>query len=348
MSTRRNPPVSSDLNDASSSSSPSNGTLHRKPAHRRTTRPSALLPTRLETLLLLIYPLTLLLGSLSSHLSPTTRNTPYDPVTQSHPPAFAPSYFARKRNIFNIYFVKLGWFWTTLALLLFTYTHPSLGPPLNPIPTPRRLRVAARYLIATTAWAAVTQWCFGPALIDRGFRYTGGRCEIVVAEDVTAQSPGEVFSHAACKMVGGNWTGGHDISGHVFLLILGSAMLWMEILPVVLRAQGLREERRVRMGDGKVVSVAVEGRSLDGEESEKENRRQGSNEMQEEVTAFGVKVALGVTALSWWMLLMTAAFFHTWFEKFTGLVVAFASIWAVYFLPRGVPALRAVIGMPGV
>jgi hypothetical protein len=48
------------------------------------------------------------------------------------------------------------------------------------------------------------------------------------------------------------------------------------------------------------------------------------------------------------MLLMTAAFFHTWVEKFTGLMVAFAGLWVVYFLPRGVPAVRAVLGMPGV
>ena len=29
----------------------------------------------------------------------------------------------------------------------------------------------------------------------------------------------------------------------------------------------------------------------------------------------GVKIVLGVSGLSIWMLLMTAAYFHTWFEK---------------------------------
>ena len=50
----------------------------------------------------------------------------------------------------------------------------------------------------------------------------------------------------------------------------------------------------------------------------------------------------------WWMLLMTAAYFHTWFEKFTGLLVALGALWVVYFLPRGLPAMRAAVGMPGV
>jgi len=70
-------------------------------------------------------------------------------------------------------------------------------------------------------------------------------------------------------------------------------------------------------------------------------------EKEEEYTKLGVKVAVGIVALMWWMLLMTAAFFHTWFEKFTGFVVAFLGISLIYFVPRGVPEIRAVLGMPG-
>ena len=62
----------------------------------------------------------------------------------------------------------------------------------------------------------------------------------------------------------------------------------------------------------------------------------------------GVKVALGVAVMNWWMLLMTAAYFLTWFEKFTGLFVASTALYVVYFLPRAVPAIRQLIGMPGV
>lgn len=158
---------------------------------------------------------------------------------------------------------------------------------------------------------------------------------------VSAMGKGEeVLTHAACRVIGGQWKGGHDISGHVFLLILGSALLWMEVLPVVLGARGLREERRVATGDGRTVTAGLERReSVGGKEKEKDE--------DEVVAGLGTKFAIGVVALSWWMLLMTAAFFHTWFEKFTGLVVALLGIWIVYFLPRGVPVLRSVVGMPG-
>ena len=142
----------------------------------------------------------------------------------------------------------------------------------------------------------MTQWFFGPGLIDRGFTVTGGACEL--AERFEGEGGGmEFVTGQACKAVGGTWRGGHDISGHVFILVLGSAFLGLEVLSVVVRG---REERRVRWGDGRVGRVErVDGAEGEGEESGR----------------WGVGAVLGVMGMSWWMLLMTATFFHTWFEK---------------------------------
>ncbi|PSN68053.1 hypothetical protein BS50DRAFT_573027 [Corynespora cassiicola Philippines] len=290
---------------------------------------SPLLPTRLEALLLAIYPTTLLLGSIFSTLSPGTRSAPYSATSQSHPPEFAPSYFAQKKNIFNVYFVKKGWAWTTLALFSFVLFNSGFGSGI----TRRRLQATLRWAVVTAWWVFVTQWFFGPPLIDRGFRITGGQCELLRDPSVREEMSDtrEYFTAAACKAVGGTWKGGHDISGHVFLLILGSALLWFEFLPTLTRAEDLRDGRRIMLPDGKVTSVAVE-----------------KPVEKEKPTTQGVKFSLGVAALMWWMLLMTAAYFHTWFEKFTGLVVAFSGIFTVYFVPRGVPAIRRIVGMPGV
>lgn len=92
------------------------------------------------------------------------------------------------------------------------------------------------------------------------------------------------------------------------------------------------------MADGAVKSAAVETRDSEGNMPVPDVKDLG----------LGVKVALGVAGMSWWMLLMTAAYFHTWFEKFTGLVVAFLAVYGVYFAPRGLPALRQLVGTPGV
>lgn len=303
---------------------------------------SPFLPTPLEAILLAIYPGTLFFGSLFSTLHSATRNAPYIADTQSYDPLLAPSYFARKSNVFNVYFVKIGWFWTTLAFFLLIFSHPSLGPPLRAKLTQRRLQAAVRYLAVTAVWILVTQWCFGPPIIDRSFRWTGGQCEVIYGNDLEDQRKRaemgdvrEIFTHAACKAIGGQWKGGHDISGHVFLLILGSAMLWLELLPSVLKMEGLREARCIVTDDGLTRSASIE---MD----------QNMTNDKPAGLGIGIKAALVVAGLSWWMLLMTAAYFHTWFEKFTGLLVAFSALYVVYFLPRGIPALRRVLGMPGV
>ncbi|PNS18688.1 hypothetical protein CAC42_5227 [Sphaceloma murrayae] len=294
---------------------------------------SPFLPTSLEALILIAYPLTILLGSLYGVLTISPELSPYNPITQAHDPSTAPSYFARKTNIFNLYFVKIGWFWTTLgfwALHLIpsrpSPTGPSTGPTsiTLPEPPPRLLRALARWSLATLFWLLTTQWFFGPALIDRSFTLSGGVCDLsrlslpddqpLKIHETPAGPRGlrniqDIASGAACKAAGGVWKGGHDISGHVFLLVLGAAMLVFEALPKLSSSKGRGE------GDGK------------------------------QAVGMGTKIALGIATLKGWMLLMTAAYFHTWFEKFTGLIVAMTALWTLYFLPRGVPAANSILGV---
>lgn len=276
---------------------------------------SPFLPTRIEAALLALYPVTLVLGSLFSTLHPSTRGAAYSATSQSYDPSQAPSYFAQKGNVFNIYFVKIGWFWVTLSFVLILLSHPALGQPFRPTLTKRRVQAARRWASVTAVWIFVTQWFFGPAIIDRSFRWTGGQCEIfndpavkntlgAEMEKDAMSDVREVFTHAACKAVGGQWAGGHDISGHVFLLILGSATLWLEVLPSLLRKAGLREARRIMTEDGLVRTPGLEA-----------TEHEASSDSG---IGIGGKLALVIAALSWWMLLMTAAYFHTWFEKFTG------------------------------
>ncbi|KAI4194790.1 MAG: hypothetical protein LQ350_007560 [Teloschistes chrysophthalmus] len=302
-----------------------------------------------ELLLLLTYPALLLLGSLFSLLDPSARAAPYSATLQSHPADQAPTYFALKRNVFNRYFVKVGWFWFTVAWMMWVGVGRGMvrrakgwnsgervveldddeksgeeeggvgnGGGGGWVLTPRRLRSVVRWGVVTVWWMLVTQWCFGPALIDRGFTYTGGQCELL-RNPYEREEMGEVrefVTATACKLAGGQWKGGHDISGHVFILVLGSASVGLEILG------GLMAARREEVDEG------------DGE---------GGGRLGK----WGWGFVGGVVGMSWWMLLMTAAYFHTWFEKFTGLLTAFLGIAVVYLLPRLSPQVRDVLGIPG-
>lgn len=151
-----------------------------------------------------IYPAIVLLGLLVANLG----NIPE-------------SYFGNKRNLFNVYFVKLGWFWTTLVYLPYAYF----------ILSDRKLqsfaRCVARWLMVTVYWFLLTQWAFGPSIIDRVFVATGGACDTIQQDE--DPSTLVVLEQAACRKKGGDWTGGHDVSGHCLLLIHSSLFLLEEL-----------------------------------------------------------------------------------------------------------------------
>ncbi|KAH7329417.1 alpha-galactosidase [Stachybotrys elegans] len=316
MVTTRRGATTSPVPEMSSNTSP-------KTASSSPPRTPPFLPTPLETLVAAAFPAILIFGTVFSLLSPQTRAAPYDPISQSHyqDPAVAPSYFARKSNVFNVFFVKRGWAWTTLAILSFLATHPAFGPAAL---SPRRLRAASRGALVTAWWFLVTQWCFGAPIIDRGFRWTGGKCELAQREvEMGDTSVGEMVTAVACKAAGGRWNGGHDISGHVFLLVLSTSFLLQEVGWEAIRWSGWRkEERSIIMPDGALKSAGVEAEMTPGEGAGKD------------ALSLGGRVAVGIMGLSLWMLLMTAIYFHTWFEKLTGLLTATIGLYAVYYVPR--------------
>ncbi|EDO65004.2 hypothetical protein GE21DRAFT_4958 [Neurospora crassa] len=344
-------------------------------------------PTRTELVALALYPTLLLFGTLFSLLNPSARSSPYDFVSQSHVQSgdAIPSYFARKDNLFNVFFVKRAWFWITVSFFGFLFSHPGYNSNNNNnmtgtrggdngSGTGRKIKAVVRWGLVTLWWVFVTQWFFGPAIVDRGFRVTGGKCQEAqgrVNAQVKADAmPGPVGSNvevaglkefvtaAACKAAGGKWQGGHDISGHVFLLVLGSAFLVQEVGWVVARhywRRSVRDERTVVMGDGAVKSAGTD-LAADKRWDDYSPEMDEAREVRDVVTGGGLWDALGhggkvvfvVVGLSAWMLLMTAIYFHTWFEKLTGLLVALMGLYFTYIVPRFVPALRGIVGLPGV
>ncbi|PTB66256.1 alpha-galactosidase [Trichoderma citrinoviride] len=287
------------------------------------------LPTPLERIALGIFPAILVFGTIFSLISPDVRASAYDHVSQSHhqDPSIAPGYFARKNNIFNVIFVKRGWGWITFAFVFSLLMQPTgKAPPA--VVLARRIRAGVRWAAVTGWWFFVTQWFFGPPIIDRSFRWTGGKCELAQREvSVGAGTVKEMLTAVACKAAGGKWKGGHDISGHVFLLVLGTAFLMQEVGWPALRFSGwLGEERSIVMSDGAVKNASVESETAVGH---------GAGEPAFNI---GGKTAIGFIALSLWMLLMTAIYFHTWFEKFTGLLAAIIAIYTVYYVPRALAA----------
>jgi len=89
----------------------------------------------IHIIIFIIYPITVVLGILSNH--------PRE------------SYFARKDNFINVLFLKSAWAWTSLAF----FSHIAR--------VPQKVGPWARYGVATIWWYLVTQWCFGPPIMDK-------------------------------------------------------------------------------------------------------------------------------------------------------------------------------------
>lgn len=289
--------------------------------------------------LLLVYPVILAVGSLFSILSPIA-SPPVAPLTagvtsEVNRPSFynQVNYFASKRNAVNLYFVKFGWFWTTLAFALLLLT--TRPPPANK--ATHYTRSLTRYAIITFTWFLTTQWFFGPAIIDRSFTITGGICEAPTIQNISDLGKnvemGTYSSSIACKGAGGRWRGGHDMSGHVFMLCLSSAFLLYELY--------------IADTNSSHPSVSPEvAAKLAHELTDEEKKSMGGweSETVARVRVYARYLLWGVVALDFWMMMMTAIWFHTWLEKLSGLFLAAGTIWTVYFLSDFVPAWKEVVG----
>jgi hypothetical protein len=124
--------------------------------------------------------------------------------------ALAPdSYLSSSKNIFNIYFVKLGWAWTIGLLGPFIY--------LTLITTHSHYRILThhlvRLLIATGVWYIIT------SLFVHFEAYTG-MCKREEMRGATKK---------VCISGGHEWQEGYDLSGHAFLLLYALLIINEEV-----------------------------------------------------------------------------------------------------------------------
>ncbi|ANB11273.1 Scs3p [Sugiyamaella lignohabitans] len=302
-------------------------------------------------IVLLVYPIIIFLGEL---------------VHISQPEG---TYFSNKRNIFNVFFVKRAWLWTTLAFIAIVVrakvaTNSTSGPGIKSATQSGSIlkaqsyagyHLVLRYAAATFWWVLFTQWFFGLPIMDRVFVLTGGGCDGLVEKvaeaamstnpapgdatsplpplPVTSNSPlNNLVSSAYCRAHGGTWVGGYDPSGHTFLLVHASLFLWFELLPLIVTG------RATSTGTGIGIGSAI-GTSTSGSSS-------GTTKPATTfTTSLSVRLVLGLLAFWAWMVLMTAVYFHSFLEKLLGLVCGYLEVLLVYVVAANHPQLGAILGV---
>lgn len=189
---------------------------------------------------------TLVFGTVYSVVYKTYLDTSNPLLAQLPHPQSTVSYWARKSNILNVYFIKYAWGWTSAAFLLSWVTSPA------PVRQPSRI---LKWVLETMSWMIFTSWFFGPALFERVIIASGGECFLYLPSDAAdgpIPLPIEMchqrtpISHASHPHLftesfvppQTSWNGslprlkkGHDISGHVFLLTMSILFLSDQLRP---------------------------------------------------------------------------------------------------------------------
>ncbi|ABN68198.2 predicted protein [Scheffersomyces stipitis CBS 6054] len=243
------------------------------------------------------------------------------------------NYYTNKKNVLNQVFVKNGWFWTTANIVLFygivLYKEKSSAIRIN-----IAKGAVIRYVLATVWWIFFTQWFFGLPIMDKVFVYTGGSCVIekethpgqsrflhlfeAAGEEVGNKLSSTSITSYHCRRIKGSWEGGHDPSGHVFLLIHSSLYLFLEVSPYWVSYSHFKASlSKLRKEVVKPVSLGEKFSSF----------------IKYSVANPPIVVAKLIT-LWWFMLLMTNIYFHSLGEKLVGLVFGYIGVVGIYYVPR--------------
>lgn len=296
-----------------------------KPDADTTVVPSQIHPPAPRPPLLYLLVATSLLGTIfafyysdPSHTSfrsrlPATTITNHLSASSNLFPSSLP-YFADKRNLFNQLFVKKAWGWTTLLWLshvLATFFFPPTLSSRDAIQihsnrVPVLSRQLTRWIVATAFWWILTQgtWFFGvgPSIHHRLLIATGAQC---VPSALSSTSPplgvSGVLEPGKCNGAPGEfYQGGHDVSGHTFLLIHASLLLWETIRPTILSLPIVRRQ----LSSASRPKLAPSPPAI--------------------YTAYAT---LALIVLWEWMLIMTSIYFHTPQEKISGLIFGVMGWW---------------------
>lgn len=223
-----------------------------------------------------------------------------------------------QRNLFNQLFVKQAWAWTTLLFIAHSASsylfHPQ--PPTaqrislkGPTPFSILFTMIRRYILAALYWYYLTQrsW-FGvsfPSISKTILMKTGATCvPSAISSDASGRPSFEGTPTGVCIGAAGEyWRGGHDVSGHTFMLVHSTLFLYQLIAPSL----------------PLVFPKAFVRRGVTGGSTSTYEPQAVEAPMPIKITVYAT---LGLMGIWWWMLLMTSLFFHSPAEKLSGFLFA--------------------------
>uniref|UniRef100_A0A1A9VYK8 Uncharacterized protein n=1 Tax=Glossina austeni TaxID=7395 RepID=A0A1A9VYK8_GLOAU len=222
---------------------------------------------------------------------------------------FPKTYFARSDNLFNVYFVKVGWGWT----LLFTVPFLTMTSYTLCCGDLKKLlrHHAPRIAIATFFWFFWTK-------LFNMIETTYGRCTIKGFN-----------SKSQCLKAGHLWNG-FDISGHAFILIHSSLVLIEEARPII-KWESIKEHLRNELHDRSISEQSQ--RSTNPLRNLSEDQVKNLQFLYDRFTPVIRTLFIGMSHLQLlWdiMLVGTMLYYHRMIEKFLSGIIAILTWYFCY------------------
>lgn len=218
------------------------------------------------------------------------------------------TYFSRSDNLFNLYFVKLGWGWTLILTVPFVFLTSFV------ITCGKRkliLMHLSRLGVATAVWFVFTK---SFAFIEQ----TYGTCSIKGEKSGNKQ---------ACISKGGYWYS-LDISGHTFILIW-SCLVIIEEARVILGWETIKDTIRNAEYSRSTSEIDFSSPVRHLSEEEFEILKSSYSKFSPYIRALFISMTL-LTIIWDIMIASTCLYFHTMIEKLISGVLAI-SIWFITY-----------------
>lgn len=242
------------------------------------------------------------------------------------------------------------------------------------------LKSIGKFTIITGWWILFTQWCFGKPIMDRVFLATGGKCGDISHSNKLLEyieshpsiksflrqveldtgsylMPGPVIpknmelpvdhkyeaaiSSAVCRRIGGKWTGGHDPSGHCFLLVQSSLFILFELMPLArILLQDLYETHetfRWLVDRSETLSISVKHYIYGDKDAKSSSIPERNQTRLSQVVRFicnPLVAGVSLVTLWCWMLLVTSTYFHSLVELLGGTFAGYFAVVPLYIFPR--------------
>nr|CAG4647991.1 EOG090X07YX [Moina brachiata]SVE93071.1 EOG090X07YX [Moina brachiata] len=228
------------------------------------------------------------------------------------------TYFSRKGNFFNVYFVKLSWGWTMASVGLFVWLTSTVYSCADKIKIRRQM---LRLIIATIIWYVCTSTI---NIVEESYGYCSKSAHVTKKQ---------------CLAKGLSWYG-FSISGHAFILIYCTLII-MEEAKALIGWEGIKDHLRNEEHNRTAIDAGVQT-PLDSLTNEQLTILK---EKYEKYTPYIRLSFISMTLLTIiWdvMLVATVLYFHSTPEKFAASVIAVV-IW--FFTYRFVYH-RRILGIP--